>query len=223
VSRPFSCGAHFCTKPCHPPSPAPLPCPRSPSLITHCPCGKHAFTSDVIAFQPGTQLSRTKCSNPIPTCTSTCMRPLASCTHICSVKCHAGPCPPCSIMLVRPCRCGATTKSVRCSGLQNNASITHGEILCDRPCAALRACGRHQCNRVCCPLAALVKGKGKKRGATDVLGAGMVDDAGLHDCDLVCGKMLGCGNHRCEERDHRGGCPPCLRSTFEEVRASRPI
>jgi transcriptional repressor NF-X1 len=33
----------------------------------------------------------------------------------------------------------------------------------------------------------------------------------------VCGKPLSCGNHRCEERDHRGPCPPCFRSSFEEV------
>ena len=39
----------------------------------------------------------------------------------------------------------------------------------------------------------------------------------MHECDLICEKMLSCGNRRCEERDHRGGCPPCLRSLFEEV------
>ncbi|OBZ78433.1 FKBP12-associated protein 1 [Grifola frondosa] len=58
--------------------------------------------------------------------------------------------------------------------------------------------------------------KGKKRaGMLD--GASVVDEAGWHECDLVCGKMFGCGNHRCEERDHRGVCPPCLRSSFEEM------
>ena len=38
------------------------------------------------------------------------------------------------------------------------------EILCDKPCMSLRACGRHQCRRVCCPLASLahVQGVGKK-------------------------------------------------------------
>lgn len=142
------------------------------------------------------------------------MKPLSGCSHVCSSKCHTGPCPPCSIMLVRPCRCGATTKDVRCSDLQAGL---HDEILCDRTCGALRACGRHQCNRICCPLASfgggLTKGKGKKRAIVDE----PMDVGGLHECDLVCGKMLACGNHRCEERDHKGVCPPCLRSTFEEV------
>ena len=147
-----------------------------------------------------------------------CMRPLADCSHICSSRCHTGPCPPCSIMLVRPCRCGATTKDVRCSEVKFGLETA---ILCDRPCAALRACGRHQCNRLCCPLASLAapaKGKGKKRTAGTGLWDGVgTDETGLHECDLACGKVLGCGNHRCEEKDHKGACPPCLRSSFEEV------
>jgi transcriptional repressor NF-X1 len=170
------------------------------------------------SFPPNANLSRTSCSDPIPTCSSICMRPLEDCSHVCSSVCHIGACPPCSIMLVRPCRCGATTKDVQCSNFQSGSDT---EILCDRPCAALRACGRHQCNRLCCPLASLggpVKGKGKKRAAGTGLWDGVgADETGLHECDLPCGKVLGCGNHRCEERDHRGACPPCLQSSFEEV------
>ncbi|KII84629.1 hypothetical protein PLICRDRAFT_117694 [Plicaturopsis crispa FD-325 SS-3] len=212
---PFDCGKHACKKPCHPPSISPPPCPRSPSVITHCPCGKHALLpSDSVYFPSGAILMRTSCSDPIPTCTSTCMKPLASCEHVCSAKCHTGACPPCTIMLVRPCRCGATSREVQCSEV-NDAPETD-EILCDRQCTALRSCGRHRCNRVCCPLASLAsatKGKGKKRTVLD----NAMDDTGLHACDLVCGKVLGCGNHHCEERDHKGPCPPCLRSSFEEM------
>ena len=64
--------------------------------------------------------------------------------------------------------------------------------------------------------------EGKKRvgpGEGDGHGHGIGEEPeGLHECDLICEKMLSCGNRRCEERDHRGGCPPCLRSSFEEVR-----
>ena len=215
VFRPFDCGLHSCSKSCHPPSSVPPPCPRSPSQTTHCPCGKHELSpSNVLAFPSDTILPRRTCSDPVPTCHSTCMKPLAECGHVCSSKCHNGPCPPCTIMLVKPCRCGTTTKDVRCSTIYEGA---HSEILCDRLCPALRICGRHQCNRVCCPLASLAsvaKGKGKKRGVVDQAG---LDETGLHECDLVCGKMLNCGNHRCEERDHKGSCPQCLRSGFEEV------
>ena len=144
------------------------------------------------------------------------MRPLDGCSHVCSTKCHTGSCPPCTIMLVRPCRCGATSRDIQCSSV-GSGSEPNNEILCDKACTALRACGRHQCNRLCCPLASLAavkaKGKGKKRAMLDTA----EDDGGLHECDLVCAKMLGCGSHRCEERDHRGACPPCLRSSFEEV------
>ena len=38
---------------------------------------------------------------------------------------------------------------------------------------------------------------------------------GLHECDLVCGKMLSCGSHECEDRDHKGPCRPCMRSSLE--------
>lgn len=216
--RPFDCGAHRCSKPCHPPSPSPPTCPLSPSLITHCPCGKHTLSPDSADFFPPQsrqQLTRKNCTDPIPTCISLCMKDLEGCSHVCSSRCHGGPCPPCSIPLVRPCRCGSTTREVSCSSIRE--SDASQEILCDRPCGALRACGRHQCTRLCCPLAALAggagKGKGKKRAGAETV----VDEAGWHECDLVCGKLLSCGNHRCEEKDHKGPCRSCLRSSFEEV------
>ncbi|KAI0711295.1 hypothetical protein C8Q76DRAFT_623360 [Earliella scabrosa] len=223
--RPFDCGIHHCKKPCHPPSANPAPCPHSPSVVTHCPCGKHALVpTSAPFFPPGTLLTRASCTDPVPTCESTCMKPLEGCEHVCSAKCHTGPCPPCSIVLVRPCRCGSSTRQLRCSEDQALARARargetgpETEILCERPCGALRACGRHQCTRICCPLASLAhlaKGKGKKRGGAEL---GLVDPEGWHECDLVCGKTLSCGNHHCEERDHRGACPPCLRSSFEEM------
>lgn len=218
--RLLDCGIHRCQKLCHVPSSAPARCPKSPSLVTSCPCGKHILQpSSAQYFPPHTQLIRTACTDPIPTCESICMKPLEGCTHLCSQKCHVGPCPPCSIVIVRPCRCGSTTRDVRCHEDQRRSHGELEEILCDRPCTALRACGRHQCNRPCCPLASLAivnKGKGKKK-VTVLDSDGLNDGAGWHECDLVCGKQLGCGNHNCEQRDHRGVCPPCLRSSFEEM------
>lgn len=99
------------------------------------------------------------------------------------------------------------------------SNIEENEILCDRPCAALRACGRHQCRRICCPLAALANSgkKGRRRAAEDGLVVVGEEYGGLHECDLVCGKMLSCGNHKCEDKDHKGPCRPCMRTSFEEV------
>ena len=42
-ARFFDCGIHKCEKPCHHPSPRPSECPRSPSHVTHCPCGKRTI------------------------------------------------------------------------------------------------------------------------------------------------------------------------------------
>jgi transcriptional repressor NF-X1 len=182
-------------------------------VLTHCPCGKHSISPDAADFFPrNARLVRTVCTDPIPKCRSTCQKPLDGCTHVCSSPCHEGPCPPCSIPLVRPCRCGSITRTIKCSQYNSDE-----DVLCDRPCTALRACRRHQCNRLCCPLAALSggKGKGKKKGPLTMLEED--DSTGLHACDLLCGKTLSCGNHACEERDHRGACPPCLRSSFDEV------
>ena len=121
------------------------------------------------------------------------------------------------------------TKSLACHEAYNKPSSSsdlsmgeENEILCDRPCAALRACGRHQCRRVCCPLAALAssgkKGRGRRVVEDGLAGLVMGEErGGLHECDLVCGKMLSCGNHKCEDRDHKGPCRPCMRTSFEEV------
>ncbi|GLB39230.1 putative R3H domain containing protein [Lyophyllum shimeji] len=91
---------------------------------------------------------------------------------------------------------------------------------------AAAAHAAHQCRRMCCPLASLASAagkKGKKRAAGPGLGEVGVGEerGGLHECDLVCGKMLGCELHRCEERDHKGACRPCLMSSFEEM-CTRP-
>lgn len=189
-------------------------------MVKTCPCGKHTLeSSSAPFFPPNTTLSRSACTDPVPTCKSTCMKPLEGCHHKCSVKCHTGPCPPCSIVIVRPCRCGLTTRNVRCAEDQKRARGEVEEILCERPCPALRACGRHECRRPCCPLASMAnntKGKGKKKMVAQDTD-GLMDEAGWHQCDLVCGKTLSCGNHTCEERDHRDACPPCLRSSFEEM------
>lgn len=221
-SRVFDCGIHKCQQSCHPPSFLPTTCPRSPSQITHCPCGTHpiASSSFVPDTNPTTFPARTDCTSPIPTCLSTCGKAHTDCDHPCAAKCHLGPCPPCSTSIVRPCRCGNTTRSLRCFELRMPNANAGGEILCDKPCTALRACGRHQCRRLCCPLASLSSGakKGKKRAGVVDLGGGMGEEqGGLHECDLICGKTLSCGNHTCEERDHKGVCPPCLRSSFEEA------
>jgi len=38
-----------------------------------------------------------------------------------------------------------------------------------------------------------------------------------HQCELVCGKTLRCGNHACQMPCHKGPCLPCLEASFEEL------
>ena len=222
----FDCRKHQCEKSCHPPSSKPAPCPRSPSKITRCPCGMCSIAPT--PSENGSQYTfpaRRDCSDPVPTCDSVCPKTHPGCEHPCTSTCHHGPCPPCNVEIVQPCRCGATTKSLPCYMANSESGGPRNEILCDKSCQALRACGRHQCRRVCCPLASLavITGrKGKKRAvgvADEALGIGE-EQGGIHECDLPCSKALNCGNHKCELKDHKGPCPPCLRSSFEEVGAS---
>ncbi|KAH7097552.1 hypothetical protein BKA62DRAFT_643194 [Auriculariales sp. MPI-PUGE-AT-0066] len=210
--RPFLCGIHKCMKKCHPPSPLPLPCPKDPSLVTHCPCGKTKLGA-----------MREKCTDPIPTCESTCAKDLTSCKHACASRCHLGDCPPCGIPVAIPCRCGETTRYIPCFEHQRN--VNQGtEVLCDKVCKNLRLCGRHECTRPCCPAHNLrpKAGKGKKK-AQNLSSATAYDDplesmeTAWHTCEFLCGKPLTCGLHSCDESDHRGPCPPCLRSSFEEL------
>lgn len=205
-NRPFKCGIHTCPRPCHPPSPIPIPCPLDPALVTACPCGKTPLG-----------VTRTKCTDPIPTCESTCARPMATCSHACATRCHLGPCPPCAIPIAVPCRCGETTRYVQCSEFSEGV-----EIFCDKVCKSLRLCGKHECPRVCCPAHSLRPkvNKSKKKALAQAAQADDAFDAmeaAWHTCELICGKTLSCELHQCEEPDHRGPCPPCLRSSFEEL------
>ncbi|KAJ7912584.1 hypothetical protein B0H13DRAFT_2250977 [Mycena leptocephala] len=165
--------------PCHPANGPAAECPRAP--------GK---PSDV----PDTFPVRADCSAPIPTCQSPCGS-ILSCGHACAAACHEGACPP------------GSTKSMLCAVATGEGG--EREVLCEKACKALRACGRHRCLRVCCPLASVAalqqKGKGKKRAA-EVEAAGIGEE-----------RNLSCGEHRCEQRDHKGPCGPCLRSRFEEL------
>ena len=202
---------HTCEKSRRPPSSKPSPRPRSPSMVEHCPCGRESIAPSPSSDRLYAFPARNDCSDPIPTCYSLCSKPHSACRHPCSNTGRNGPCPPCSVEIIRPCRCGGTTRSLLYFAIHSESMLEEKEILCKKPCQALRACGKHQRRRICCPLASLstLTRKGKKRG----------QQGGLRECDLVCGIVLSCGDHKRELKDDKGPCPSCLRSSFEEVRA----
>ncbi|GAA5878773.1 hypothetical protein JCM8547_007192 [Rhodosporidiobolus lusitaniae] len=236
-SAPYSCGIHTCTSPCHPHlSSTPAPCPHSPSLVDYCPCGKTKL--DDLPHP-----KRTKCTDKVPTCKEVCAKVREGCGHACTRGCHEGDCGTCTERVSLICRCGST-KTTRLCGEPYRSSSSSGassstsadgeidldgfdEFKCNRVCKSMRACGRHQCNRVCCPLAwqeALTTGPGAKKGKRRALSVQeeiaemeAQDPLGLHRCDRTCGRKLNCGIHNCEMRDHKGPCPPCLRADFDEM------
>lgn len=200
--RSFDCGVHSCSKPCHARDAEQPVCPSSPSLVTTCPCGAQPVTS------------RSSCQDPIPTCNNICSK-VSICGHPCPSVCHLGPCPPCQVPVSTPCRCGETKQTRTCHQRQQEELEGRQEVLCATVCQSLRHCGKHQCNRQCCPLYFQAKNKSKKRPTMAELQA--MDPAGLHECSIPCSKPLACGLHECPMTCHRGACPPCLQASFEEL------
>ena len=149
-------------------------------MVKACPCGKTPLTTP-----------RSQCMDSIPTCGSTCGHEHGTCGHPCLAPCHAGECPPCSAQISVPCRCGEIVREVSCSVRQLQVLQDDGEITCESKCTGVRHCGRHSCNRICCPLAAhgrQAKKKGKKRYLGSLIDAATLeaeDVEGWHVCDLV--------------------------------------
>ncbi|XP_069161853.1 LOW QUALITY PROTEIN: protein shuttle craft [Procambarus clarkii] len=185
--RTLECGNHQCEAECHPGECQ--PCERAVDIITRCPCGKVPLEK---LYERDGAIQRKSCSDPIPTCSQSCQHILKcgvpGSFHECQALCHEGPCPPCPLETPVKCRCGAMDHNVLCSELTTKAD----EVTCKKPCKKLRHCGRHKCTTKCC---------------IDV----------DHVCMLVCGRMLTCGLHKCEEPCHRGNCPRCWQTSFEEL------
>ena len=189
----LDCGLHTCTETCHRGGSSDHTCMLVPSRVSTCPCGK------MLLAQLGSK--RRLCTDPIATCESICGK-LLPCDgerrtgHRCPKPCHTGPCAPCTERVQVPCRCGSSATKIACLELGEGGSAV--QPVCDRVCETKKACGKHRCSQVCCP----------ERG---------IVSAASHVCTLVCGKPLRCRKHNCDEPCHRGHCPPCLESAFEEV------
>ncbi|KAF1815894.1 hypothetical protein P152DRAFT_370788, partial [Eremomyces bilateralis CBS 781.70] len=206
--RLFDCGVHSCSKGCHTQDEHAAHCPKSPDIITHCPCGKTKLMT--ILDSP-----RTSCTDPIPFCGQRCSQPLP-CGHVCKQSCHEGPCRPCTETIQISCRCGRTTSKSICH------QGTEEKPQCLRVCRATLSCGRHTCAERCCEgEKAAAERMSQKRKLKPLSQASSVRDANAveeeHICTLVCGRMLRCGNHSCTQLCHSGPCPSCPEAIFEEV------
>lgn len=112
------------------------------------------------------------------------------CEHPCPLKCHSGPCPPCTITLPESkCFCGKEWISRTCA--------TANKLSCSSPCGKKLSCGSHYCEKTChsgncgeCPRKEERKcycGKESRlKGCGETWG-----------CASACGRLLDCRNHEC--------------------------
>lgn len=135
------------------------------------------------------------------------------CNHPCNILCHPGPCPQCPAFITKSCICGKTSQPMRCG----QAAV----LQCDKVCGAFLNCAKHTCTQVChsgecqpcqlqvqqvCYCGVTTR---KVLCGTDKDG---FDGSGHFSCEKLCGKMLNCEAHRCQQVCHRGQCQPCPRS-----------
>ncbi|XP_022660547.1 NF-X1-type zinc finger protein NFXL1-like [Varroa destructor] len=179
------CG-HHCTLLCHPGA-----CPACPKTIqASCFCKK---TSTI-----------RRCSQKQWSCLASCGQLLACGLHQCPQKCHAGPCPPCSVESIRKCNCGSKTMKVRCQ---------EGVWKCQKICRRQLNCGNHECQEMChkegdCGVCPQSRPRSCPCGRTKHIDLSCTQ-LKVPTCLNTCEKMLSCGMHRCWERCHENDCPTC--------------
>lgn len=132
------------------------------------------------------------------------------CNHPCNILCHPGPCPQCPAFVTKSCICGKTSQPMRCG----QATV----LKCDKVCGATLNCTEHTCTQVChretCQPCQLEVQQVCYCGVTTrkvLCGTNKdgFDGSGHFSCQKVCGKMLDCEAHRCQDVCHRGSCQSC--------------
>ncbi|OJJ02510.1 hypothetical protein ASPVEDRAFT_41994 [Aspergillus versicolor CBS 583.65] len=204
-SRPYDCGVHFCEKGCHAQDSQKAHCPRSPDVVSHCPCGKTPLV-DIPGYTP-----RTSCEDPISNCLEACGKTLA-CGHGCKKICHTGSCGPCLQKVEIECRCGRNSFNSVC----HQGTIEPPQ--CFRVCNSTLHCGRHACAERCCPgEQKAIERQALRRKLKSRLRPSDEDVEAEHICTRVCGRKLKCGRHTCPEICHKGPCNTCREAIFEEI------
>lgn len=205
-NRTFDCGIHHCEQRCHPQTLDSPHCPRSPDIVSHCPCGK-TLLNDIWAA------TRESCQAPIPNCDKKCLKKL-ECGHACQQICHSGQCSPCYMTVMIGCRCGRVQSSTMCHQGREEPPQ------CTRTCKATLNCGRHECGEKCCRAERKATERQAMKRKHRPLGAARIMDEEFeaeHICTRSCGRPLKCGNHACPELCHKGACGTCREAIFEDI------
>lgn len=140
-------------------------------------------------------------------CGEVCLKNGRNCDHRCSILCHPGPCPDCTILVDKSCGCGKTKQQVMCS--------SEVDIICSNQCQKILKCKIHKCSEQChigdCkPCEKILQqicycGKENR----EIICTFELQGNTNYPCEATCDKILSCGNHKCQERCHSGVCKPC--------------
>lgn len=201
-TRLFDCGIHKCKESCHPQDENAAVCPFSPTVVTHCPCGKTPLEE-----LPG--FPRASCEDSVSHCDKICGKELP-CGHKCLATCHDGDCGCCLQTIDISCRCGRVSSKSVCHQGQVEAPM------CMRICQATLSCGRHKCGEHCCggEKKALERQAAKRKHRATMQETAVESE---HICIRTCGRALKCGNHDCQQMCHRGVCGSCPEAVFTEI------
>eukprot|EP00127_Corallochytrium_limacisporum_P006179 Clim_evm18s220 gene=Clim_evmTU18s220 len=201
-NRKYDCEKHQCRRECH--RGACGVCPRAPSQVTRCPCGKTCLPDEI---------QRTACTDAIPSCGKPCGKEL-DCGHGCQALCHDpetdGPCPPCQAYIRAQCRCGRTMVEGVCaevcmttaSGPQAAATSPDAEQQRDSSGTTVRAGGgatdtgtQDNFEEF---IAAITLPAWYPEGNAPF--SAKVELRRQPKCQKPCGDLLDCGRHRCNLR-----------------------
>lgn len=144
--------------------------------------------------------------------------------HMCSKKCHKGPCENCLIQNLSGCFCSKENKMVKCG---------QEEFSCNSKCLKPLDCGNHFCNQIChsgpckecvdkpskvltCPCGktqiSTLMGENARKKCLDPIAV----------CGLPCGKLLPCKRHYCNDMCHvERDCRPCKEIVEQECRCQK--
>ncbi|GAB1601514.1 gem-associated protein 5-like [Argonauta hians] len=143
-------------------------------------------------------------------CGQTCGKELTpSCGHHCLLLCHPGPCPPCPKILKAPCHCQRSPAKMR--------RCFDKIWSCGQSCGRLLLCKQHYCQQAChegdCPPCPKTSQQKCLCGQeTNIRPCASPQ----WQCEKICGKLLPCGHHTCEQMCHASSCGDCPRSGFRK-------
>ncbi|XP_014226948.1 protein shuttle craft-like [Trichogramma pretiosum] len=127
------------------------------------------------------------------------------CVHKCTLLCHPGSCPPCTVRVSKLCGCERTTQTQICS--------TALLVQCSETCDKVLNCMVHKCEKQChhgscdeCKKHIDQECFCGKNNRTQVCIPNLSSN---YSCGDICSKLLDCGNHKCSNICHSGSCEPC--------------